>query len=119
MSEYFVIMSILGSVCFITGTAATLYLAYKLVEMCKLSQAALSAMFESAATHLASKTVIEKAQHDSIQADTDIRLKILSDSLEVERQRAKDMLEAQLQEQSEHQVLSDGRVIKTSEWTQV
>lgn len=100
------------------------YLAYRLTKMCsdsldkmshshQLSQAALSQALLEAAEMLKSQTIIEKASHDRMQADTDIRVKVLQESLEIERDRGVEASKPKIF------TLEDGRTINTSEWSQL
>ncbi len=107
---------ITAGLCFLAMAGLCVYLAHKIVKMYQLSQAALAHAMMEAALLLKAQSTIEKAQHDTVQADTDARIKILTDSLEIEREKANQAINDSITLTAGQNA---GRVLDMKEWSRL
>lgn len=100
------------------------YLAWSLIKLARehqQSQSELARLMHlssndallDAATLIKSQTVMEKASHDRSKADTDARITILQESLEIEREKQNE------ESPSKTMRLQDGRVISLDQWSPI
>ena len=114
VAQYFLIIGILGSFCFMAMVGVLGYLAYKLVENTRLSQAALSHNALEMAEIMKSQNLIEKAHHDQIDANTEANIKILHESIDQLREGPEKTEIA-----PEKITLSSGMELDMSEWSRL
>lgn len=139
--QYFMIMTILGSVCFMMVAGVAAYLALKLVEVHKtaqsaltlaletfademgtqhrLSQAALSHAVLNAAEMVKATSLSEKVSNDISKDQMLANMKILEESIEEERRKNPLYDEDHYTPPKSNVKLADGRVINMEEWSRL
>lgn len=106
-----IVLAVLGFITLSLCLGAVLYLAKLVFKIHQVGQAALSHALLEAAEMIKSQSVLEKAHADEVKANTDLRVKALTDSVAYEREKN------QAGPIPQEYTLQDGRTIDLNEWS--